>query len=67
MLYCCVVDQIVCVDSSWSRLSRLKDTFRWYIPGVLDSDAHVTPPLVVIQDDGRAIGQKHPNRYDKVS
>ena len=64
--FAAALDQIVCVDSSWPRLKRLRDTFRWYIPGVFNHNENIAEPVVVLHDDGRAMGDRHPDRYDKV-
>lgn len=65
----CMADEIVCIDSSRSRLNRLKDTFRWYVPGSMDGETEqsgLALRLRVIQEDARVMGDIHPDRYDKV-
>ena len=33
---------------------------------MFDKQENITDPVVVLHDDGRAMGEKHPDRYDKV-
>jgi len=62
-----VIDEIVCVDTSWSRLNRLKDTLRWHVPGVFDTANLSGTRMQVILENGEAVGHQQPDRYDKAS
>ncbi|XP_067946377.1 5-methylcytosine rRNA methyltransferase NSUN4-like [Watersipora subatra] len=63
---CLLADEIVCVDSSNSRLNRLKDTFRWYVPGSMDGMGPDGLNVKAIGGDALMVAQKHPSRFDKV-
>jgi len=56
--------QVTCVDSSASRLLRLRDTIKWYIPGRFTEEEN---GVVLHQDDGRDVGNSHASEFDKVS
>ena len=59
-------DEITCVDSSRSRLAKLRDVIGWYVPGAFNEDAEHGHPIKLMNEDGQLLGNIHPNRYDKV-
>ncbi len=60
-----VLGHLFCVDSSYSRLARLKDILKWYVP-----KSYVTENTVqVIHENGAGFCQKTRSEmlFDKVS
>lgn len=54
------------MDSSRSRMAKLRDVISWYVPGAFDSSSDNDHPIKLINEDGKHLGKLHPNRYDKV-